>query len=244
MTRLAAAALLDGVEVVMLCVAADKQLDVRHLAALVPLFLLLLVALLRNASPRASVASLTLLGGAWLVADLRMERMPEYQKEDYRDAVRAILSIHRQTGAEIVVAADPVGAAYYGADVLGPAPCFPVQVTCAAAFQTVAWPRSAPALNASSWSEARVQSWLSSRREPERAVAVLLRLDRNHRNNGWEPILAADKLDPRLRFQGFEIVLMKTPIRFATQPGFSKPAASASTTSLAAFADPVERVHR
>lgn len=62
MTLLAAAALFGGVEVLMLCAASGKQLDVRHLAALVPLFLLALMALVRNASPRASVASLTLLG--------------------------------------------------------------------------------------------------------------------------------------------------------------------------------------
>jgi hypothetical protein len=228
MTRLAAAASLGCVEVVALCLVAHQQLDARHLAALVPVFLLFLMSLICEAPPRVSAAALVLLSGAWLAADLRAQFLPEYQKEDYKDAVRAVLSIHRQTGAQIVIAADPVGSAYYGADVLGPAPCYPILVACGPAFTSVPWPRAIPALNAGRWNLARVQSWLSSRGEREAGVAVLVRLDRNHRESGWPPVLAANHVDQRLRFQGFEIDVLRTPIHSATHSPLGKTASSSS----------------
>jgi hypothetical protein len=208
LTLLAAAACLCCVEVVALCVASGKQLDARHLAALVPVFLFLLMALISQAPPRASLASLILLGGAWCTSSLRAQLLPEYQKEDYRDAVRAALSIHQRTGAEIMVAADPVAVAYYGADVRGPAPCYPIQDACAPAFSRVPWPRSVPALDAGRWTKDRVQSWLSSHREPQTPVAVLVRLDRSHRVAAWEPLLTTDQAVSRVQFHGFEIVVL------------------------------------
>jgi hypothetical protein len=242
-TRLTAAVSLGCAEVGILCLATHQQLDARHLAGLVPVFLLLLMSLIRAAPTRAFAASLILLSGGWLAADLRAQFLPEYQKEDYRDAVQAALSLHRQTGAELVIAADPVGSAYYGADVHGPAPCYPILVACGPAFQSVPWPRAIPAINAGRWNQARVQGWLSSRDEREGDVVVLLRLDRNHRDSGWPPVLATDRVEQRLRFQGFEIDVLKTPIHSDAQPALGKPASSASP-SLAAAANSMEAVHK
>ncbi|MBZ5577619.1 MAG: hypothetical protein LAP40_13745 [Acidobacteriia bacterium] len=224
---LGAAALLGVVEVLAVAFATRKQPDARHLAALVPIFLFLFMGLIRRAGPRTAAASLILLGGAWFISDLRAEFLPEYQKEDYRDAVSAALSIHQRTGADIAVAADPVAAAYYGLDVRGPAPCYPIQGACGPAFQRVPWPRRAPAIDAAHWSQAEIQNWLAVHRERGIPAVVVMQLDRAHlRDSDWGPVLAGSHADHRLWLHGFEVVMLQnrsTPeasLRFSSRlPG-------------------------
>jgi len=208
---LAAAACLCAVEAVALALAIGKQEDARHLAAMVPVFLSLLMALARGPAPRASVAALILLGGAWFAADLRAAFLPEYQKEDYRDAVHAALALHQQIGGEIVVAGDPVAAAYYGLDVRGRAPCYPIQADCGAAFQSVHWSRKTSASNAGHWAPDYIRQWLAAQRARGIPVEILVPLDRARRNSGWWPVLASGQVAARKQVHGFEIVVLKDP---------------------------------
>ena len=202
------AACFGAAEAVALSLAIGKQFDARHLAALVPIFLFLLMEMTRKPATRGA-AALLLLGGAWLVSDLRAQFLPEYQKEDYRDAVRAVALIHAQTGADIAVAADPAAAAYYGLDVRGPAPCFPIQYACGPAFQQVPWQYRTPAVNADHWTTDRIQEWLENHRAQGKPVAVLLRTDRSHRrDSNWWPLLTAGVPQNQLEVHGFEIVVL------------------------------------
>jgi len=197
-------------EAAALSFLVGKQFDARHLAALVPLFMFLLMDLPRASAPRASAAALVLLGGTWLVSDLRARLLPEYQKEDYRDAVSAVASIRQRTGAEIAVAADPTAAAYYGLDVRGPAPCYPILQACGEAFNGVPWRRVVPALDADHWTLASIQNWLDGYRARGAPVAVLLRMDHSHRRDSeWWPALAGNQPDDVVRVHGFEIVVLK-----------------------------------
>lgn len=212
---LGAAAALSCVEVVVLSFALRKQFDARHLAALVPIFLFLLVGLVRGsgqvpASRSRSLVVIALLSGAWFAADLRGALLPEYQKEDYRDAVATALSIQMQSGAEIALATDPVAPAYYGLDVRGPAPCYPIAGDCADAFREVAWPRRSPALDADRWVRPRIVNWLTSHRERGIPVEVLIQLDRAHHESDWWPILARYPAAPRVLVHGFEIVILNS----------------------------------
>jgi hypothetical protein len=202
-----AAALLAFIESVALSVVTGKQFDARHLAALVPVFLFLLIGMMARPA-RASTVSMILLGAVWLAADMRTATLPEYSKEDYRDAVAAAVSVHDRAGTEIVLAADPVAPAYYGLDVKGAAPCDPFVQSCDDAVRMTPWARSVPAFAASHWPRTYILSWLERQRARGIPVAVLVQLDRSHRNSPWWPILAEYTNAPRTQVHGFEIVLL------------------------------------
>lgn len=205
---LGAALVLCFVEVIAFCYVVGKQVDSRHLAALVPIALFLLIGLLSQAPRRAGIAAMVLLGGAWLAGDLRLARMPVYQKEDYNGAVRAARAIQRDTGALIALASDPVGFAYYGLDVHGPPPCYPLAVSCEEAFSRVPWPRQAAAIDANLWPHAQIVDWLARNAARKQPVEIIVQLDRAHRDSSWWPVL--DHYPAAASAHGFKIVLLDT----------------------------------
>ena len=208
-TALAAALALCFVEVIAFCYTVGKQVDSRHLAALVPIALFLLIGLISQAPRSTGLLAMVLLGGAWFAGDLRLARMPVYQKEDYGGAVRAAVAIQRETGALIALASDPVGFAYYGLDVHGPAPCYPLAGSCEEEFSRVPWRHQAAAIDADLWSHAQIVDWLSQSAGRKQPVEVVVQLDRAHRDSSWWPIL--DRYPAAATVHGFKIVLLGTP---------------------------------
>ncbi len=89
-------------------IAAGFPLPARHLSAIVPV---LLFFALVQARARWRLVCLT---AVWLVASLRLAIVPEYGKDDYRSAVHAAIATAQRTGGEIIWAADPLTAGYYG----------------------------------------------------------------------------------------------------------------------------------
>jgi hypothetical protein len=212
-TALGAAALLAAFEVVILTAVTGKQIDVRHLAAVIPLFLFLILGALARPT-RTAVASLVLLGAAWLIADTRLAMLPEYQKEDYRDAVSAVLSIQKNTGAMIAIAADPVGAAYYGMEIEGAAPCYPIRQDCRQAFEMVPWGAASPAhapaaVEADRWPSSSIDAWLAALHNHHTPVLVFAQRDRAHARSAWWRVIAADKGDLVTHIHGFDLDLLK-----------------------------------
>ena len=199
---------ISGAEVAMLAWTLGKQFDVRHLAALVPLLLFLLPAVSAVSRSRMMTAAMILIGGAWLAADLRGLVLPEYHDEDYRGAVKAVQAFHEQTGGEVILASDPVAAAYYGMDVQGPAPCFPIVFDCEQAFREVPWPHGTPGWSAALWSEKQIRARLAASRERGTPVIVLHELIRSRRYSPWWPILAQYSGARHMRFQGLEIIVL------------------------------------
>jgi hypothetical protein len=202
-----AAACLSCLEAVALAAVTGKQPDARHLAALVPVFLILFAGVVSRPG-RAAYLSMVLMGGAWLVSDIRLAIRPEYWKEDYRDAVAAAIAIHNHTGARIALAADPVAAGYYGLDVRGAAPCEPFGQSCSSALSKVNWPHAAAAWDAENWPRAYILSWLKTSAANGVPVAVLVQLDRSHRKSAWWPILDGYSSATHTSVHGFEIVLL------------------------------------
>ena len=94
----------------------------RHMAVFFPLLLLIVMFWLAGSPPertRRSVAGATLvLALAWSISDARMVLLPQYKKDDYRDAASIALLKAKTTGAEILWAADPHAAHYYGIAVM------------------------------------------------------------------------------------------------------------------------------
>ena len=202
------AVFVSGAEVGALSWTMGKQFDARHLAALVPLLLFLLPAVSAVSRKRMMTAAMILIGGAWFAADLRGLVLPDYHDEDYRGAVRALQTLHQQTGGEILLASDPVAPAYYGLDVRGPAPCFPIVFDCEQAFRKVPWPHGTPAWSAALWSEDQIRSRLAASRGRGKPVIILHELIRSRRNWPWWPILAQYSSARRIRIQGLEIIVL------------------------------------
>lgn len=208
LTALGAGVGLSCVEAVALAVLTGKQPDARHLAALVPISLALFMGL-ASRSNRAAWLSIILIGGTWLVSDIRIATRPEYWKEDYRAGVAAVVAIHNRTGAQIAIVGDPAPAAYYGLDVRGAAPCIPFGQSCASALSKVRWTarNAAPAFDAEHWPRAAILSWLQTAAARGVPVVVLGQLDRGHRQSAWWPILAGHP-SANTRIHGFDIVLL------------------------------------
>ena len=94
----------------------------RHMAVFFPLVLLIGMFWLADPTaklPGGPIAALTLMVGvAWGISDLRLVLLPQYKKDDYRDAASIALREAETTGAEILWVADPHTAHYYGIEVM------------------------------------------------------------------------------------------------------------------------------
>jgi hypothetical protein len=211
---LSVAALFAFVEVVAISFGLGKQFDARHLAAIVPFFLFLLMAAAARAGKTGNIA-LVLMGVTWLIADIRAAVLPEYWKEDYRAAVAIVETIHRQTGAAVAIVSDPVAPAYYGLDVRGPSPCYPFGRPCEDALSRVPWSSTKPspekitAFHALNWTSDHISSWLAAERAQGVPVAIMLQLDRGHQDPAWWPAIRSDRRSTSTKVHGFEIVLLQ-----------------------------------
>ena len=181
------------IEFCALCLAAHQQVEFRHLSSLLPLLMLMVMAGLSLGSEQASNGKYVMFAalaitGTWLISDARL-LAPDYQREDFRAAVQQTLALHRQAGAPIAVAADPVAAAYYGLEMRGPKPCFPLIDSCEAGFANLPWPKKAPAEYALFWTAAQVEAWLAG----NKTGSVLLISRSRHpmiAGSAWWPVLA------------------------------------------------------
>jgi hypothetical protein len=208
MLPLGLAAGLAVLEIVVLSFAMRKQIDVRHLAAIIPLILFLLMAASTGLRPSA-ITGMALLSLLWVAADVRMAILPEYQKEDYRDAVTAALQIQQKTGAPVVLVSDPVGAAYYGMNVEGTAPCYPIRQACGEAFAKVTWRHRGFGVAAERWPESRIDAWLAAQRRQGKSVLVFAQLDRAHKESAWWPELNQNAIAETTPIHGFDLDLLK-----------------------------------
>jgi hypothetical protein len=211
LVRSFAAALLVGcLETLALAFITNKQPDARHLAALVPVFLFLVMSAIAHVGRVGQVAAI-LLGVAWLGAAVRIATVPEYQKEDFRAAIASAIVMHNQTGADIALASDPAAAAYYGLDVRGESPCYPFVTDCSTALDEVPsvngrWTRAVPALYVARWDFSRGKDWLARR---DRPVVVIAQMDRSRRDWPWMRIIAEHPDAPRASIHGFAVVLLR-----------------------------------
>lgn len=97
---------------------ARFQFRGRHMAALFPFFLLMLLLMtdVPNRGNRRLLAALSLgiLALAWTASDSRLLLLPAYHKDAYRSAAAMAATAARAHDAEILWAADPMTAYYYG----------------------------------------------------------------------------------------------------------------------------------
>ena len=202
---LAAALAVGCVETLALAFGTHKQPDSRHLAALVPFFLFLLMSIMGRCG-RTGLVAAALLGCGWLASDIRTATITEYQKEDFRGAAAAAIEIHNREGADIAIASDPAGAAYYGIRAHGDWPCIPFDEDCATAMSGETWKYTADGEYTARWDRSQADRWLASR---QHAVVAIIPLDRARTDSVWISILAQHPEAPRIHLHAFEVVLFR-----------------------------------
>lgn len=114
--------------------ATGTGLSARHASALFPLVLFFVVVQTRRTWRAVCV------GGIWAFASWRMAVLPEYAKDDYRNAVQSAMSLARANESEIVWAADPITASYYGLRLRNPLHLSPYTIDYSTAIERVRWP--------------------------------------------------------------------------------------------------------
>ena len=136
---------LSLLQVIVLSFVLKQQADERHLAALAPLLAMLVMAALSGSNDRAGSKVSGRLAGliaiVWLSSDLRLLFMPEYrsQGQDFRSVIARSIALHNRDGSEIALVADPAAGAYYGLDLTGDSPCFPLGNDCSRSLSGLAW---------------------------------------------------------------------------------------------------------
>ena len=182
-------------QIFLLSFATRQQIEFRHLSSLLPLLMLLIMAGLAQTS-KIKLSAAAALGITWLIADVRTMASPDYQREDFRSAVTTCLKLQdseRQHGnnAVIAVASDPLGAAYYGLSMEGPAPCFPLVDSCQEGLSKVNWPDKASAPYALFWSEAQIRDWLQNQTRAHSKVILLISRSRHPMmtKSAWWPLI-------------------------------------------------------
>jgi Protein of unknown function (DUF2723) len=211
LTSLVWAFLLGLSEVVVLSFVVKMQVDVRHLAALTPLLVLLFLAAFNNPLEQktrslAFAASL-LLAGVWFVADCRMLFLSEYKDEDFRSAVGVTKALYQSSKADVALVADPAGGGYYGLDLQGAAPCFPLVDDCGTALSKAEWAKQVPATEALLWKRPEITAWLDERARKKIPVIVIMSLGRHPmiKESDWWPVLRSKQLISQHQVQGFSI---------------------------------------
>jgi hypothetical protein len=186
-------------EVLILSFGARQQIEFRHLAALGPLLLVSILGCLSGAQggdeSKFALISSILLAGVWSIADYRLLFLPENQWENFRGAVVQALALNRQSNAAIALVADPAAGAYYGLELTGEKPCFPLADSCQEGFSKVDWPRTAPAEYAVFWTNSQILEWLGKQAARGLPEVVIISTSRHpmYKDSPWWPILKSRK---------------------------------------------------
>jgi hypothetical protein len=154
-------------------------------------------------------ASASLLAALWAFADGRKLFLEEYKDEDFRSAINEAKALYQTSKADIALVADPAAGAYYGLDLQGNAPCFPLKDDCASGFKKVNWVKEVPATEALLWKRPKITSWLDERARKNIVVIVIMSLGRHPivKESDWWPILRSKQPAEQRQAHGFSIFL-------------------------------------
>ena len=181
--NLAASLLVGSAIGLKICRMEHFQIWGRHMSSLFPMFLLTLTlwskrCLSSKHSRLAAIAAMFALVIAWGVSDARLVFMHKYEKDDYRSASSIAVASVQQNGGEILWAADPHAAHYYGIQVM-----HGQRTPEIGGIFNLDLPVTNHAIDASSWSLSEATEFLDERSTP--AVLVLSQADLFDRRGAW-----------------------------------------------------------
>ena len=203
LTRNLAASLVVGL-LIALWVArlAHLRLLGRHVSVFFPMLLLLLLlwastSQLSRKSEHLG-AALVAVGILWAISDARLVLLPGYQKDSYRAASSISRMRARMGGADILWAADPRTAYYYGLPAEARTSVPPGGEDIRAGFPS---PSRDRAIDVQHWTLAEATAYLSARTTP--AILVMNRPDVFDERATWRTLIERQK-----------------PLLVASPPGF------------------------
>jgi hypothetical protein len=192
----------------------------RHAAALHPLILFIFLALLGRRSSQESnrldskIAAATFcLAITWIVSDVRLRSLPEYRKEDYRQAASIAAADARRLNGDIAWCADIVTGSYYGLDLSE----YSKNTTNGRFWlsgrevrQQVSWPVQRPAFHAENWGPSIVQTFISQRREVGTPVILVIsKPDLYDKHRAWRSLIASSGVNPEREPDGFQVYIFR-----------------------------------
>jgi hypothetical protein len=163
----------------------------RHIAVFFPLLLITLVLWANPLPPSggrryASITALVTVGIVWMISDIRLTQLSQYQKDDYRNAVSIAEAKAQSHGGKILWAADPHTAHYYGLLVTDGAKTVEIGNNSG-----IDWHVDTRAVDARDWEFEEVRRFLSTERLP--AILVLSKSDLFDTNHGWHTLIQQRK---------------------------------------------------
>lgn len=185
-------------------ISVHEQFQVlgRHLAVFFPLLLMPVMLYPKGSlSPktlRGASATLVALGLLWGLSDLRLVFMNRYSKDAYREACSSAATRAARDGAEIVWAADPFTARYYG--VLVSARNRPYGTDSHGGIDL---PVHTRAVDPQGWSRAQAQAFLDS--SPAPVILVLSKADPFDQKGTWRSLIEERRPQEIARLNAFSI---------------------------------------
>jgi hypothetical protein len=174
----------------------------RHMAAAFPLLMFSLLACLRYR------ASLVLLAAVFFISDLRLSALPEYWKDDYRDAVQYVAARAQIGSAIIDWAADDRTANYYGLALAHPGN------EGFGRYLQVGWPVRAQGIAVSLMRPEAVNVLLKNQlAQHEPVYLALSKVDVFDANQGWEDAIENYRPAVVARYRAFAIYRFSSPSR-------------------------------
>lgn len=167
-----------------------------HLAVLFPFFVLGAIQFSSGADRggrwRFVERALTvLIAITWLLSDARLLFLPQYHKDDYRDAAQVALHEAGSLGGQIVWAADALAGRYYGVELTEPAFVSGQNPRPALLGQRVNWRVLGKGIFGANWTKKDLDRYIETTAQNAPIVLVLSKPDLYDRWNTWRGAVVA-----------------------------------------------------
>ena len=183
---------------------AHLRLLGRHVAMFFPMLLILFLLWANTCTfsgkARYIPAALTAVAIIWGISDARLVLLPRYAKDSYRAASSISMARARLVGGDILWAADPRTAYYYGVRAARRVSAVPGEKDVS---EEVTWPVYGQAINGANWTVGEAAHYLNFRTKP--TILVLSRPDLFDLNGAWRILVETQRPNVIARLNGLWI---------------------------------------
>ncbi len=176
----------------------NSRLVGRHIAALLPLFLILLIAAIPK---RRYWVALALI---WIAADYRLAFVDEYGKDEYRGTVQFLHQQQKANPGTITFIGDPLTAEYYGLSLVDVNNTARYGDSYADAIGRVDWPSHTRGTVAINWTPAEVREYMDQPRTTPMYLAVS-KLRLYDLNSAWPAVLESSRCRRIAHYRRFNV---------------------------------------
>ena len=196
----------------------DSRFLPRHAAALHPFVLFGFMALSgtqarTNQRRRYTILAIAALASVWTLSDFRIRLLPQYRKEDYRQAARTVSAMALTVGGDVAWAADPLTGGYYGLDLLdsrNPRLKGRFVISSQEALKRVSWTPRTRAIQVANWSPSAAQLYLGEHTVLGKPVILALsKPDIYDQQLGWARVIKNKNAKPDAQPAGFNIYILR-----------------------------------